>query len=371
MNGSSVLYREAHRDDAPALAALERACFDYDVISLRSFTWMLTKGRAHIELAELDGLVVAYALVLYKRATSLARLYSIAVHPSQQGRGIARELLGRAECHAVEQDCVYLRLEVRPDNSGAIALYERLGYHRFKIKHDYYEDHSDALCFEKRLFHGEHAQRLKVPYYAQTTGFTCGPACLMMALHALDERVSLTQRLELQLWREATTIFMTAGHGGCGPHGLALAAHRRGVRVQMYVNQDGDLFVDSVRSVQKKQVIRLVEEDFNEQLAATDVEIDARPPSVDELVEAMRAGSVPVVLISSYQIAREKSPHWVVLTGFDDDFIYFHDPDLDRENQGRIPEKTYIPVRKQDFAKIARFGRSQLKAMLILSPRSP
>lgn len=369
MSPPEVSYRIADRQDAPALAALEQACFDYDAISQRSFTWMLTRGRAHIVLAESEGRPVGYALVLYKRGTSLARLYSLAVHPGWQGRGIARSLLERMEQHATGQDCVYMRLEVRPDNAGAIALYQRMGYHRFRIKHDYYDDHSDALCFEKRLSHGQPSHRLRVPYYAQTTGFTCGPASLLMALHALDEGIPLQPRLELQLWREATTIFMTSGHGGCGPHGLALAAHRRGFRVEMYVNQDHSLFLEGVRSEQKKRVMRLVEEDFVEQLAETDVEVDARPRTVDELVQAMEQGRIPVVLISSYQIAREKAPHWVVLTGYDDDFFYFHDPDLDRENNGRIPENTYIPVRKQDFARIARFGRSQLRAMLILSRR--
>lgn len=366
----SVIYRPAGRADVPRLATLEKACFDYDALSQRNFTWMLTRGHAHLVVADHAGELLGYALVLYKRGTSLARLYSIAVHPAEQGKGIARALMNAVEQEAIARDCVYLRLEVRTDNRAAIALYERLGYHRFGLKHDYYEDHADALCMEKRLAHGENAFRLNVPYYAQTTEFTCGPASLLMALHALDEDLPLSQHQELQLWREATTIFMTSGHGGCGPHGLALAAHRRGFRVDMYVNQEEELFVESVRSEKKKQVIRLVEQDFKRQLAETDVVSKRRPRTVEELMSAMRAGGVPIVLISSYQIARQKAPHWVVLTGFDDDFIYFHDPEMDEDNHDTPLHNTFVPVRRQDFSRIARFGRAQLRAMLVVSRRA-
>ncbi|HAQ00126.1 MAG TPA: ribosomal-protein-alanine acetyltransferase, partial [Rhodospirillum rubrum] len=75
----------------------------------------------------------------------------------------------------------------------------------------------------------------RVPLYHQTLEFTCGSACLMMAMHALDSRQPMTRSHEIRLWREATTIFMASGHGGCGPHGLALAAHRRGFEAEIYV----------------------------------------------------------------------------------------------------------------------------------------
>ena len=44
----------------------------------------------------------------------------------------------------------------------------------------------------------------------------------------LDKTFEPTRIQEMQLWREATTIFMAAGHGGCSGQGLALAATRRG-----------------------------------------------------------------------------------------------------------------------------------------------
>ena len=68
----------------------------------------------------------------------------------------------------------------------------------------------------------------KLPNYNQSLDFTCGPASLMMAIRALDKTQPLDRAHELQLWREANTVFMGKGHPGSSPYGLALAAWRRG-----------------------------------------------------------------------------------------------------------------------------------------------
>jgi hypothetical protein len=43
-------------------------------------------------------------------------------------------------------------------------------------------------------------------------------------MKALDPTLEVNLRRELQWWREATSIFMTSGHGGCSPHRPAVAA---------------------------------------------------------------------------------------------------------------------------------------------------
>ena len=40
---------------------------------------------------------------------------------------------------------------VAPANDAAIALYESLGYTRFGIYHDYYEDHGDAIRMQRTV----------------------------------------------------------------------------------------------------------------------------------------------------------------------------------------------------------------------------
>lgn len=367
---AEVALRRGRLEDIPGLVALENRCFDSDRMSRRSFQHMLTKAHGVLTVAVgADGFLLGYGLVLFHAGTSLARLYSLAVDIRARGLGLGERLMRAAEEQAVDEGCVAMRLEVRTDNAGAIALYERLGYHTFGVLPDYYEDHTAALRYEKRIAHVEGQTQLPVPFHRQNTNFTCGPASLMMAMRALAPDVELNTRLELTLWREATTIFMTSGHGGCGPLGLALAAWRRGFDAEVWLSEEGPLFVNTVRDPRKKEVIRMVHEDFTDQVAATDIRVHRAPLTVPGLVEAVESGGVPLVLISQYRMNGEKGPHWVVVTGFDDHFIYFHDPDVDEDFHKTALDCINVPIGRREFDRMARFGRVGLRAAVVVRKR--
>ncbi|HEY5789702.1 MAG TPA: GNAT family N-acetyltransferase/peptidase C39 family protein [Gammaproteobacteria bacterium] len=358
--------RPATRDDIAALVALEARCFDSDRLSRRSFLWMIRRGNGWLEVAEDEQGLLGYVLVLFHRGTSLARLYSIAVDSRARGLGLGRHLLQLGEAEALRRGAVYMRLEVRPDNARAIAVYEGLGYRQSDVFDDYYEDHSDALRFEKRIRKFDGEVRNPVTLYVQTTDFTCGPAALMMALRALDPSIAYSRSLEFQLWREATTIYMTAGHGGCSPRGLALAAWRRGFRATIYLSESGPLFTDGVRNPEKKEVLELVHHDFVEQVAAAGIEMVERGLTTQEMVGYLEQGAMPLVLVSSYQFTRNKSPHWVLLTAADDDFIYLHDPDVDEDEDKIALDNAYVPVPRARFERYAQFGRRALRAAVVV-----
>jgi ribosomal-protein-alanine acetyltransferase len=358
--------RKAVLADLDQLVALEQRAFQTDQFSRRTFRYLLTRANAISLVYELDDRVVGYCVLLFHTGTSLARVYSLAVDPDYQGRGIARELMEAVEAHAIEHSCVALRLEVRVDGAAAINLYERLGYKKIGKVEDYYEDGQAAYRYEKRLNSYLKPAYAKVPYYGQMLEFTCGPAVLMMAMHALDKDLELNRSLELRLWRESTTIFMAAGHGGCGPYGLALAACRRGFAVEIYVNDTGTLFIDSVRSEDKKHVLELVQDDFLAELQQYNAKIVQGTLNSKELEQKFNKNGIPLVLISSYRLCGEKSPHWVVVTGFDEQYIYVHDPYVDRDQDKSEIDMMNMPIAKTDFERMARFGKSALKAVVII-----
>ncbi|MBK7541043.1 MAG: GNAT family N-acetyltransferase/peptidase C39 family protein [Candidatus Competibacteraceae bacterium] len=360
------MLRHATLDDIPALLAIEQQCFRTDRLSRRSFRHLLTHGNAAILLDDQERQIRGYVLLLFSRGTSMARLYSIAVHPDHGRRGIGDRLLEAAEAAALERDCVSMRLEVRRDNPASLALFRRHGYRQFEETPDYYEDHMDALRFEKRLVPYLQVDLVKVPYYQQTLDFTCGPAALMMAMKALDPVMELNRKLELRLWREATTIFMTSGHGGCGPYGLALSAYRRGFELEIHVNENNVFLIDSVRSLEKKEVMRLVQEDWIEELSQLPVLLRCGSLGVDELRQKCEAGGVPLVLISSWRIYGERFPHWVVVTGFDDHYIYVHDPLVDSEEGETVTDSINMPIPHREFQRMARYGKASQKAVLVL-----
>ena len=365
---AAVRIRPAGIEDLGALVRLENESFESDRLTRRQFRYMMTRARARTLLAEdATGYLLGYVLVLFSKGTSVARLYSIAVDREARGQGVGRALVGAAEAAAWEQDRAYMRLEIRRDNLASQALFEGLGYRRFGVLSDYYEDHMEALRYEKALAPGLMPVLQRVPYYEQTLDFTCGSSSLMMAMQALKPDLVLDRKLELRIWREATTIFMTSGHGGCGPFGLALAAHRRGFEVEVYVNSPGAPLVDSVRSPEKKEVMRLVHEDMQEEVRRLGIPVHYASLGLGGLAERFDAGAVPMVLISSYRIYQEKFPHWVVVTGFDKHFVYVHDPFVDYE-RGEVPlDSMNMPIQREEFGRMSRYGRAGLQAVVLVS----
>jgi ribosomal protein S18 acetylase RimI-like enzyme len=363
------MIRNAKLKDLDALVALESSSFDNDRLTRRNFRHLLTRGKAVTLVFEQDDLLLGYVMLLFHAGTSLARLYSLAVDSHHHGRGIAHALLEAAEKSALDRGCISLRLEVRKDNPGAIRLYEKHGFSLFGTRPDYYEDHMTALRYEKRLEPALKSDLARVPYYKQTLEFTCGPSALMMAMKALDDDIELTRTLELRLWRDATTIFMTSGHGGCGPYGLALSAYHEGFDVSLYLNHSGTMFIDSVRSEEKKEVMTLVQDDFIEQLSGLPVEVHYHALGIDQLREEFDKGGIPIILISSYRIYHEKFPHWVVVTGFDDKFVYVHDPYVDYEKGKASIDSVNMPIPQTDFMHMARYGKNAQQAQLILKKR--
>ena len=162
---------------------------------------------------------------------------------------------------------------------------------------------------------------------------------------------------------------MTSGHGGCSPYGLALAAQRRGFRVEVYTNERGVLFINSVRNAEKKAVMRLVQEDMIAEMRSKGIPIHHRTARGTELKKVFSKGGVPLVLISSYAIYGEKNPHWVVANGYDEKFVYVHDPYVDTEAGETVIDSINMPIPWKNFNKMARYGRTGLTAEVIIYPQ--
>ncbi|KAF1067213.1 MAG: hypothetical protein GAK45_01723 [Pseudomonas citronellolis] len=115
--------------------------------------------------------------------------------------------------------------------------------------------------------------------------------------------------------------------------------------------------------------MRLVHEDFMQELAESAVQL--RRSSQLDIAGALHDGGHPLVLISSYRLTRSKAPHWVFVTGCDEDFIYLHDPDVDHSQHREPLDCQHIPVSHAEFDKMSRFGRSKLRAAVVLLQPAP
>lgn len=141
-----VLYRRATLADVPRMAELETLCFadPWSEDALRSELSGLNK--VVYVAAEVDGVVVGYAGIWV--ILDEGHITNVAVHPDYRRHGIGREIVSRLLAFSEEEGVEQQTLEVRPSNSGAIALYEGFGFQLAGRRKGYYADnHEDALIY--------------------------------------------------------------------------------------------------------------------------------------------------------------------------------------------------------------------------------
>ncbi len=158
--------RLADPGDLDALLALESHCFEHDRLSRRSFRYFLTKSQA--QLWVIGAPIIAYGLVLFHRGTSVARIYSLAVHSQARGQGLARTLVEAMERSARAGNMLHIHLEVAEDNHSALNLYRSLGYQLLRPLPGYYERGQDGLRMEKHLGHDRPTASNRSPVSRQT-----------------------------------------------------------------------------------------------------------------------------------------------------------------------------------------------------------
>ncbi|KGF67057.1 GCN5 family acetyltransferase [Hoeflea sp. BAL378] len=372
---SAPRIRPAVISDIDALDTIEKAVFPTDRISRRSFRTLIDRPTAETLVAQAETAgggveVTGYAMILFRAGAALARLYSLAVAPGHAGRGIGRALLAAAEKAAMDHDRILLRLEVREDNVSAIALYKTAGYRRIGRVADYYADGMAALRFEK-LLRGSDTPALGTPFYEQSTDFTCGSACLLMALARYRSSAFLDPVWEIRLWREATTVFMLAGPGGCEPFGLAMVARDHGLDPEVWCSTEELLFLETVRDPEKHRVMELAQRDFRARVRAAGTPVHTEAFTLDWLRARLAEGHVALILVSGYLMMGKKVPHWVLAHGDDGRHIFVHDPWVEDEVDETAADAADIPVPYAVLDRIARFGRSGLRAAVLIKGNAP
>lgn len=201
--------------------------------------------------------------------------------------------------------------------------------------------------------------RRRVPFYAQTAEFSCGPACATMVLAHLDG-VRPSRRLEFELWRECNLI----GVRGTDPWGLAVPLLARGLRVCLI--RDRERFVNK-RLVAKrfsKADAELMEWAHREnvrrarRLGLREV---PRRPTIPDLERALAAGEVPVALVDMGHVHEEPGiPHWNVVVDVDDEHVTVHDPYLPRGGPRiRVRHRDFLRM-QDDVVKHLKAGRATL-----------
>lgn len=135
--GQPVIRRLVYAD-LPEVIGIERQCFPTPW-SLAMFVLELSKPAGICLALEEEGRLRGY--MVCSRYDDVWHLMNVSVDPSCQRHGHATALIGELIDRLGEGSRI--TLEVRPSNSGAIALYERFGFLPVGTRRRYYHDNGE------------------------------------------------------------------------------------------------------------------------------------------------------------------------------------------------------------------------------------
>lgn len=110
---------------------------------------LLADDRLVIVGRDADGRVAAAAT--FQQVAEVADLHRIMVAPDHRGHGAAGRLMGAGLEWAAATGAERMLLEVRHDNLGAIALYEKFGFTPIARRRGYYGAGVDAVVMQASL----------------------------------------------------------------------------------------------------------------------------------------------------------------------------------------------------------------------------
>ncbi|MDD9138959.1 ribosomal protein S18-alanine N-acetyltransferase [Fructobacillus sp. CRL 2054] len=144
-DGDVLTLRLATVADIPGLVAIQEAVYNgYAPWVSRDFYHELKqeKDRLYLVASKRDQVVAFIALVRREQVPDL-HIANIAVLPVWQGRQVGSYLINTAKAVAWEINLPKLSLEARRSNTGALALYDRLGFVVEDVIENYYIDNKE------------------------------------------------------------------------------------------------------------------------------------------------------------------------------------------------------------------------------------
>ncbi|PLY13222.1 MAG: ribosomal-protein-alanine N-acetyltransferase [Sulfurimonas sp.] len=144
-----MIIRKAKTSDAASLYVLEKESFSVENYPLSRASFLYHIKNNLLYLAEVEGKVVGYILVLVKRKN--AKIYSLGVSKAYRNRKISQELLRLAFKEILALGFKRVLLEVRTDNEAAIALYKKMGFSKLKKFKAFYGDGCDAYLMQLEM----------------------------------------------------------------------------------------------------------------------------------------------------------------------------------------------------------------------------
>lgn len=145
------LIRKFEPQDFPRVIEIERKVFnEHDPFFYMQFYETCSEGFI---VAQLNGFIVGF-VVGFKSSEVTGRIFSLAVHPEYQNRGIGSALLTAIIDVFRGMGVSEIMLEVRVGNVKAKRFYERHGFYTTGIMEKYYNDGENAYMMSLKIIPG-------------------------------------------------------------------------------------------------------------------------------------------------------------------------------------------------------------------------
>jgi len=194
-----------------------------------------------------------------------------------------------------------------------------------------HEDEVSGILAER----GQKRTRLRVPLCKQTTDFSCGACATLMVWRYFDRKVELSKQNEFLIWMEIVALPFKFS----SPYRIATFFVRRGLETRLLMGQEaGSEGKTLLECCQVDPTERRLFLDFfkayNEILKSHIASaILDREPTLRDIKIALFNDSPVIALVDSYYTAKTRGardpphlPHWVVVTGYEDDKFHLNDP---------------------------------------------
>lgn len=192
---------------------------------------------------------------------------------------------------------------------------------------------------------------LDIPFHHQRHDFTCGSACLMMAMKYFDPSLEMSLDLEIDIWREANLV---EDWSTCG-RGLAYSAAKRGYGAKIFASIDDIPFKDKIFSMSPDadpEVLEFFFRDMKRRALAQDVPEINKRVTFEDVCLAIQRNAVPILLINAKFLHDEDTPHWIVVRGWNRQGVFINDPTW------MVPRAEPIPF--APFMRMIGYGSGQI-----------
>ena len=212
----------------------------------------------------------------------------------------------------------------------------------------------------------------ELPYYAQTTDFTCGAVTALLATNALDGAGLRGQSreddrdAELAFWRRATNF------PAIDPVGLLVelsAELPTSATASAWISTDGPLLLEGEPAGFMRDAKVLLQEESALHARRRGLEIVREWLPVTALRDRLRDGGMAIVLIDERPMHDDPTPHWVLAHAADDEVVVVQDPWINAPEGESWIDGHDLPIAWDDFDAMARWGDPAYRAVVLIDRR--